>query len=180
MTTTSVVDEIEKLFIDDGDEPYGEQVTMREHMLLTAGAAENEGASDELIVACLLHDIGHLLVAPDDEYGKHTHDEIGAGWVAGHFPEPVAAPVRLHVAAKRYLCGVDSGYHDRLSPASQYTLTKQGGPMTSIEIEQFEQLSHFEDAIRLRKWEDEFAKSGDTEVPDFDRFRPLMEKLVVG
>ena len=51
--------------------------------------------------------------------------------------------------------------------------------MTSIEIEQFEQLNHFEDAIRLRKWEDEFGKSGDTEVPDLDRYRPLLESLVI-
>ena len=177
--TTFVVDEIARLFGEQGAETYSEKVSMREHMLLTAKTAERQGAGDELIAACLLHDIGHLLVEPDDQFGKHTHDEIGANWVAKHFPASVAEPVRQHVAAKRYLCGVDASYHNRLSPASKYTLTKQGGPMTSIEIEQFEQLNHFEDAIRLRKWEDEFGKSGDTGVPDLDRYRPLLESLVI-
>ena len=99
----SVADEVERLFVDCGDEFYGERVTMREHMLLTARVAEDEGASDELIAACLLHDIGHLLVVADDAYGKHTHDEIGVEWVSERFHTSVAAPVHLHVEAKRYL-----------------------------------------------------------------------------
>ena len=178
MKSTGVVDDVERLFEESGDASYGEALTMAEHMLLTARTAEQHGAGAELIAACLLHDIGHLLVDPDDEFGKHTHDAIGADWVAKHFPPSVADPVRHHVAAKRYLCGIDPNYHARLSRASQYTLTKQGGPMTATEIEQFEQLSHFEDAIRLRKWEDDFAKSGDADVPHFDRYRPLLESMV--
>lgn len=176
-STISVVNEIERLFIDQGDESYGEKVTMREHMLLTASRAEEEGADDELVAACLLHDIGHLLVEPDDEYGKHRHDEVGADWVSERFPESVAEPVRQHVAAKRYLCGVEPGYHEQLSPASQYTLTYQGGPMTSEEIENFERLTYFQNALMLRRWEDSRGKLADIEIPPFDRFRPLLERL---
>ena len=173
----AIVDEIEELYRREGDEPYGERVTMLEHMLLTAQTAERAGASDELIAACLLHDVGHLLVEPDDEYGKHTHDEIGAAWLSDRFPAVVSEPVRLHVGAKRYLCGVDPSYHDQLSAASQYTLTKQGGPMSDEEIEAFERIPHHGDAVTLRRWEDAYGKLDDTTVPSFDRYRPLLERL---
>jgi gamma-butyrobetaine dioxygenase len=178
--TSRVVDEIEELYETEGDEPYGEKISIMEHMLLTAQTAEREGADDQLIAACLLHDIGHLLVEPDDEYGKHTHDEIGADWVAARFPPGVSEPVRLHVAAKRYLCGVDPSYYDELSPASQYTLSKQGGPMSADEIVGFEGLAHHEDAIRLRRWEDAFGKRSDSEVPPFTKYRLLLERLANG
>ena len=174
----SVVDEIESLYLTQGDEPHGEKVSMFQHSLLTARKAEQAGASNELIAACLLHDVGHLLVEPDDEYGKHTHDSIGADWLAERFPPAVSEPVRHHVAAKRYICGIDPGYHDQLSSASQYTLTKQGGPMTPGEIEAFERLEYHKDALQLRRWEDGFGKIDDEVAPEFSRFRPLLEKLV--
>lgn len=162
-----VVDEIEELYRGKGHKPYGEVVTLFEHSLLTAQTAEHEGADEELIAACLLHDIGHLLVEPDNEYGKHTHDLIGADWLARHFRPGVSEPPRHHVAAKRYLCAIDPGYHDLLSPASQYTLTKQGGPMTPTEIVVFEQLDHHDDAVQLRRWEDALGKIADVPVPSF-------------
>ena len=146
-------------------------------MLLTAQTAEASGAPEALIAACLLHDVGHLLVEPDDEYGKHTHDEIGAEWVAARFPASVSEPVRHHVDAKRYLCGVDPAYYDELSPASQYTLGKQGGPMTGSEIVAFEQLRHHREAVQLRRWEDAFAKQSVTDVPSLEHFAPVLERL---
>ena len=175
----AVIDEIESIYRTKGAEPYGEKITLFEHSLLTALTAESQGASEELVAACLLHDIGHLLVEPDDAFGKHTHDEIGGDWLARRFPAAVSEPVRLHVAAKRYLCAIDPGYYDRLSAASQYTLTKQGGPMTTDEAEVFASSEHVEDAIKLRQWEDDFGKQGDVEIPEFDRFRALIERLVV-
>ena len=173
-----VIDSIADIYDAEGLEPYGEQVSMRDHMLLTAQRAVEEGASDELVAACLLHDVGHLLVSPDDEFGKHTHDEIGADWLTQHFPPAVSEPVRKHVEAKRYLCATDPAYHAKLSPASQYTLAKQGGPMSPGEIEQFEQEAYFEDALRLRRWEDEYGKLAGTRPPDFDEFRPILERLI--
>ena len=152
---------------------------MLKHSLLTVQAAEQAGADDELIAASLLHDIGHLLVEPDDEYGKHTHDSIGAAWLAERFPPAVSEPTRHHVAAKRYLCAIDPDYHDRLSPASQYTLTKQGGPMTPGELAAFEQLDHQPEAAQLRRWEDAFGKLDDAAIPPFAHYRSLLERLVV-
>ena len=98
---TGVVDEIEALFKSRGSESYGEKVTMFEHSLLTALTAERAGADEVLIAACLLHDIGHLLVEPDDDWGKHTHDSIGADWLSQRFALAVSEPTRHHVAAKR-------------------------------------------------------------------------------
>ena len=85
-TATALFDEIERLYTDRGREAYGEAVTMLEHSLITAMTAQRAGATPEMVAACLLHDIGHLLVEPDDEFGKHTHDTIGANWLADRFP----------------------------------------------------------------------------------------------
>ena len=175
---SAVVDEIEALFNSRGSESYGERVTMFEHSLLTALTAEQAGANETLIAACLLHDVGHLLVEPDDAWGKHTHDSIGADWLAERFAPAVSEPTRHHVAAKRYLCAIDPGYHDKLSTASQYTLTKQGGPMGSEEIVAFEELDYHEEAVQLRRWEDSFGKLSDVAAPQFSRYRVLLESLV--
>lgn len=177
ITPTSVVAEIEALYVAKGGDMYGEAVTMFEHSLLTAAAAEAADASDELVAASLLHDIGHLLVEPDDEYGKHTHDEIGADWLAARFPPAVSEPIRHHVAAKRFLCTTEPGYYDRLSAASQYTFSMQGGLMTEAEVAQFESQPFFAAAVQLRRWEDGFAKSAGVGVPEFGRYRSLLERL---
>jgi len=176
----SAVDELAALMADRGTRSYGENVTIAEHALLTAAAAEANGASDTLIAACLMHDVGHWLDEPDDEFGIHSHGDLGGDWVADRFPAAVADPVRLHVAAKRYLCAVDAGYHDELSPASQYTLTKQGGPMSPEEVGDFESLPHHQDAVQLRRWEDRHGKITDVPIPPLDHFRPLLESLETG
>ena len=54
--------DIELLFARHGAHQYsGEPVTQLEHALQTAHFAEQSGADDELVTACLLHDLGHLL-----------------------------------------------------------------------------------------------------------------------
>ena len=71
MNAAQVVDEIEAIYTERGGEAYGEQVTLFEHSLLTAGTARAAGASPALIAAALLHDIGHLLTTPDSEFGMY-------------------------------------------------------------------------------------------------------------
>ena len=66
------------------------------------------------------------------------HEEAGCAWLARHFSPSVTEPIRLHVAAKRYLCAVKSGYLAGLSPASRLSLAVQGGPMTAEEVADFE------------------------------------------
>ena len=54
--------DIEHLFARHGAEQYsGEPVSQLEHALQTAHLAEQSDAGDELVTACLLHDLGHLL-----------------------------------------------------------------------------------------------------------------------
>ena len=146
--------EIEGLFAAHGHETYGEGVTQEEHGLQAAALAEREGAPDALVVAALLHDIGHFLELADDAYGYHKHDRSGGDWLASRFGPEVSEPARLHVAAKRYLCAVDPGYLGTLSAASIHSLGKQGGPMSAAEAAEFARHPHVDAAVRLRRWDD--------------------------
>src|SRR5690349_24326992 len=115
-----------------------------------AGAlAEAAGAPAPLVAAALLHDVGHLRSETDARHGTG-----GARWLAQWFGPEVTEPVRLHVAAKRYLCAVEPGYAETLSPASVYTLGVQGGPMRGAELAEFAAGPYADDACRLRRWDD--------------------------
>jgi gamma-butyrobetaine dioxygenase len=173
---TGVVAEIEALFAAHGDESYGEGVTMREHMLQAAALAEAEGAGDALVIAALLHDVGHFLQPTDDSFGYHRHDQSGGDWLARRFPPDVSEPVRLHVAAKRYLCAVEPDYVARLSPASVHTLAHQGGPMSSKETRAFAALPHAEAALLLRRWDDG-GKTAGVVVRDLAHYRERIRRL---
>lgn len=172
-----VVAEIEALFAAHGAESYGEGVTMIEHALQAAALAEAEGAEDNLVVAALLHDIGHFLQPADDSFGYHKHDRSGGDWLARRFGPEVSEPVRLHVAAKRYLCATEPGYFDRLSAASVHSLSKQGGPMSATEATAFAALPHAAAAARLRRWDDGGKKDG-APVRDLEHYRPQIARQV--
>jgi predicted HD phosphohydrolase len=113
---------------------------------------------DALVVAALLHDVGHLLDGQDEDLADRgvdgRHEEAGCAWLSRHFGPEVTEPIRLHVAAKRYLCAVDRSYLSGLSRASRLSLELQGGPMTSAEVAAFEGHPFFRDAVRLRRWDD--------------------------
>jgi phosphonate degradation associated HDIG domain protein len=165
-----VLDEIANLFAARGHEAYGEGVSIAEHSLQTAALARSDGADSGLVVAALLHDIGHFIEAPDDAFGYHKHDRSGGVGLAARFPSAVSEPVRLHVAAKRYLCVVEPDYFDRLSMASKYSLTRQGGPMTSEEAAEFARRPFSDSAVRLRRWDDGGKMAG-MAVPPLESYR---------
>lgn len=51
---------IRQLFQAYGQEPYiGEAVSQEEHMCQAAWIAKSEGHDYEIVIGCLLHDIGH-------------------------------------------------------------------------------------------------------------------------
>jgi gamma-butyrobetaine dioxygenase len=162
--------EIEALFATHGHETYGEGVTMAEHSLQTAALARAEGADTALVVAALLHDIGHFLELRDDAFGYHKHDQSGGTWLAARFPAMVAEPVRQHVAAKRYLCAIEPRYHDILSVASQHSLSKQGGPMSADEAAEYGKRELVDRAVKLRRWDDAGKVEG-IEVAPLARYR---------
>jgi len=154
---------------------------MSEHMLQTAALAEHEGADDELIAAALLHDVGNYAdefsaYSPTDTFDKR-HDVVGAELLAPYFCRRVVAAVRLHVAAKRYLCAVQPEYFSLLSVASVHTLALQGGPMSPREVTEFKRHEGFADAVRLRVW-DEHAKVPGVATPTFDDYMPLLRRIV--
>ncbi|MFC0431903.1 TauD/TfdA family dioxygenase [Kutzneria buriramensis] len=166
------VAELAAMFDGPGGAAYlGEPVTQAQHMLLAGAEALRVQAPDHLVAAALLHDVGHLVA---DE--RH-HDTAGAQFLARWFPPAVTEPVRLHVAAKRYLCAVEPGYFDSLSPASVRTLGFQGGPMSPDEAATFAAGPYAQDAVTVRRW-DEAAKDPSAPVPAFDRFAPLLARVV--
>jgi predicted HD phosphohydrolase len=132
---------------------FGERVSMTEHALQTAYFAQQANAPESLIVAALLHDIGHLLAQVPDDIADWTAD-------AHRFPPGISEPVRLHVAAKRYLCATDAHYFAKLSPASVHTLKLQGGPMSAPEVAQFESERYFTAAVQVRRWDDQGKVAG--------------------
>lgn len=170
----AVADEVVELFAQGGNSRYGgEAVSQLEHGLQAALLAEDEGASSELIVAALLHDIGHLLHnLPDDAPDKgidDVHERLGAQWLASRFPTKVLEPVRLHVESKRYLCAVEPGYLEALSEPSLQSLYLQGGPMNEEECAEFRMGEHFEACVRLRRWDD-LAKIEGLATPPLEHF----------
>jgi [1-hydroxy-2-(trimethylamino)ethyl]phosphonate dioxygenase len=177
-----IVDEIIDLFHQRGDAAYhGEAVSQTEHALQSAALAERQGAADNLVIAALLHDVGHLLGGQDEDLAVKgvdgQHEAAAYAWLSKYFGPEVTEPVRLHVAAKRYLCAKNGTYLQGLSPASQLSLELQGGPMTPLERAQFETNPHYRDALRLRYWDDT-AKIPKLEVPGLEHYRIRLERLV--
>jgi phosphonate degradation associated HDIG domain protein len=153
-----------------------------EHALQAAMFAQRSGATLDLVVAALLHDVGHLLHdlpenAPDEGIDD-CHEELAGKWLAQYFGPAVIEPIRLHVTAKRYLCFADPGYLKQLSPPSLQSLLLQGGPMTSEEADEFEKNPHFESAVRLRRWDDA-AKVVNLPTPNLHHYLLMLDQATV-
>lgn len=94
-----------------------------------------------------------------------------------YFPPVVTECVRLHVAAKRYLCAKNPAYFGELSEASIHSLSLQGGPMYTEEIAVFEESPFYQQAVMVRKWDDEGKVAG-MKTKTFDDYAPLIQKVV--
>jgi phosphonate degradation associated HDIG domain protein len=176
-----IVDEIRTLFERSGGSLYGgEEVTQLEHALQAAMLAEEDGAEAPLIVAALLHDIGHLLHdLPDDAPDNGVddiHELLAHNWLRGHFGPEVTEPVRLHVDAKRYLCAAEPGYLTSLSAASQQSLALQGGTFSRDEAHEFEHRPFFEEGLRLRRWDD-LAKVVGLKTPGLNHYLSYVREV---
>ena len=177
-----VTSQILALFARRGNSQYGgEAVSQLEHALQAAALAENDNASPALIVASLLHDIGHLLHAlPHDapEQGiDDAHEDLADRWLRQYFAEDVVAPVQLHVAAKRYLSAAEPAYRQHLSEPSELSLQLQGGPMSAAEMADFALHPHYEAAVRLRRWDDE-AKIAGLATPPAEHFARYIDQTL--
>ena len=161
-------------------EYIGEPISQFEHALQCAYFAEQAGHNQEVILACLFHDIGHFAVETQQnkmaDLGIVHHEWIGANlaYELG-FSAKVALLIGNHVNAKRYLAGKKKDYFARLSAASKKTLFFQGGVMSEEEMLLFETHIHFKDILRVRV-NDEKAKEIGMEVPDLAYYRPYLSK----
>jgi phosphonate degradation associated HDIG domain protein len=176
-----VGDEVVRLFERRGGSAYGrEAVTQREHALQAAHLAREAGASPALVVAALLHDVGHLLHdLPDDAPDRGVddrHEELAARWLGDRFGPDVVEPARLHVEAKRFLCAVEPGYHDALSEPSRVSLRFQGGPMSPEQVGRFRASPHAAAAVTLRRCDDA-AKVPGLAVPGIEAYLPWIERV---
>ncbi|MCO5400836.1 phosphonate degradation HD-domain oxygenase [Ralstonia soli] len=168
------LDDIRTLFDRHGDIAYtGEPVSQLEHALQTAALAEEAGASDALVTAALLHDLGHLLNLQGDTPSAHgiddQHQYFVLPFLRATFPDAVLEPIRLHVDAKRCLCAIDPHYYARLSPDSVRSLALQGGVFSAEEAEAFMQRPYAADALQLRRWDD-LAKAEGHSTPGLAHF----------
>ena len=173
-----MVQKIVDLFNEKGHSLYGgEAVTQMEHALQAATFARKNNASDALITASLLHDIGHLLHAlPDDapDFGvDDLHEELAAIFLEKYFIKEVVEPAKLHVQAKRYLCFVDAGYYNTLSEPSRQSLALQGGIMNAEEAAEFEKYENYKEAVLLRTWDD-LAKDPTMQTDPIESFAPYI------
>jgi phosphonate degradation associated HDIG domain protein len=176
------ITEIRRLFAERGDSAYGgEAVSQREHALQAAYFARQSGSTAALVTAALLHDVGHLLHhLPDrapDQGLDDLHEQLAGRWLARWFGPEVVEPVCMHVAAKRYLCAVEPGYRETLSPPSLISLALQGGPMTSSEVQAFRESPHAAAALALRRFDDA-AKDPTLEVPGVDDYLPFIQEAL--
>jgi phosphonate degradation associated HDIG domain protein len=157
---------------------FGEAVTQAQHASQTAALAKAAGADNVVVIAALLHDVGHLLdwdnLRRHKEVGVIDHDRAGAEYLKNlGFSRRVCQLVEGHVSAKRYLVATNPHYAAQLSPTSRMSLELQGGPMNADEAALFAATITFEDCLRLREW-DEQAKAAGGSAPGMESYRDLL------
>src|SRR5262249_29768275 len=161
-----------------GGKRYGlSTINQRAHALQAAWLAEKAGGSAALITVSVLHDIGHMVhdlgEDPASEGIDDKHEELGEAWLARWFGPDVTEPVRLHVAAKRYLCAAEPNYFTKLSSDSVRSLALQRGRMSESEMAKYRANPHAKAATALRRF-DEGAKVKCLETPPVEYFFPYI------
>jgi predicted HD phosphohydrolase len=140
----------------------GENMTQTEHALQCAYYAKYYNYDNYLIIAALLHDIGHIipydtLSSADkmNNLGILRHENKGSLFLSKlGYNDKICNLVLNHVNTKRYLCTIDNKYINKLSEASKKIMEYQGNLMTLEEIIEFKKNIYFEDCIKLRNLDD--------------------------
>ena len=183
MTTDELLAEITEIFAIRADGHYGlSAITQKQHALQAAWLAECHGQPSAMIAAALMHDIGHMVhdlgQDPAAEGVDDEHERLGHAWLAQHFGPDVTEPVRLHVAAKRFLCATEPDYYAKLSADSVRSLALQGGPMSAAEVAEFRAVPQRRDAVQLRRY-DEQAKVKGLTTPPVEHFLPHVRRSLM-
>ncbi len=176
------LEQIADIYARYGYRHYGESVNQREHALQCAHLAEQSDEPAPMIVACLLHDIAHMLSLTRDDGMPVTddgHQHLAIPFLRRLLPDAVLEPIRLHVDAKRYLCGAEPGYYALLSPGSVASLALQGGPLSVDGMATFLRQPYSRDAIRLRRYDDQ-AKVPGMCTPGYGHFARILKSVAAG
>lgn len=192
MASQDIIERLFEIFTRHGVRSYqGGGVSMAEHMLQTAAAAEGASCAPSVVAAALLHDVGHFITdfAKLEDDPKHAsmleatvdrrHEIAGARMLQPYFPPAVVEPIRLHVQAKRYLSAVEKDYVKTLAPQALHTLGLQGGPMSPDDVAVFEENPYCRTAAMLRRWDNAAVVPG-LKTPDFEHYRGILENLLTG
>jgi 2-amino-1-hydroxyethylphosphonate dioxygenase (glycine-forming) len=181
MTAQEKTEQLFNILLTQGQADYiGEPVSQLEHAVQAAQLAQRVNAPDEVVIAALFHDIGHMLEGAETmgDYGNADHEALGAEYMKGlGFSDMVCSLVRGHVQAKRYLTYKHPAYYDKLTEASKQTLEYQGGRMTAEEATAFEADPLFDWHLKMRAW-DEQAKIEGQVLPDFKEYKDISIKLL--
>jgi phosphonate degradation associated HDIG domain protein len=181
MSAEQKVEQLFKILLTQGQADYiGEPVSQLEHAVQAAQLAERVGASDEVVIAALFHDIGHMIESAETMggYGNADHEGLGAEYMKNlGFSDTVCNLVRGHVQAKRYLTYKHPSYYEKLSEASKQTLEYQGGRMTETEATAFEADPLFDWHLKMRAW-DEQAKLENQPLPDLTKYKEMAGRLL--
>ncbi len=166
--------ELLDIFVGRATRRYGlSEINQLQHALQSAALAEADGATAATVLASLLHDVGHMIHRLGEDPASRgiddRHEELGAQWLAERFGPEVSEPVRLHVAAKRFLCSTESDYFGKLASDSVRSLELQGGLMSADEIEAFRATPFYAEAVRLRRYDEE-AKDPHARTADVDHY----------
>jgi len=181
------IPEIVQLLGSRGTTWYGQEaVSQLDHALQCAHLAEQANETPETVVAALLHDLGHILSTkrPDEVPADvlptqdDLHQFVALPFLRSQFSDAVLEPIKLHVDAKRYLCAVDAGYWEALSPTSKHSLELQGGRYDEAQVFSFEALTFYSEAVRLRRYDD-LAKVPGQITPPLTHYATLMEQVKV-
>ena len=176
-----IIDKIINKYQTNNSLYIGEKVTITEHMVQTAMLAEQNHSSESLICACLLHDYGHFIIEDPNQLVSKSidgkHENIGFNFLKNYFKPEVVEPIKLHVQAKRYLCR-NKSYWNILSEASKVSLKLQGGIMSDNETKKFVSLKFHEQAILLRKYDDE-GKILNIKMKKIEDYRNLINSQLV-
>lgn len=181
MSPQQATEQLFNTLLTQGQADYiGEPVSQLEHAVQAAQLAERVNAPDEVIIAALFHDIGHMVESPETMggYGNADHEGLGAQYMKNlGFSNTVCNLVRGHVQAKRYLTYKHASYYNNLSEASKQTLEYQGGRMTEAEAAAFEADPLFDLHIKMRAW-DEQAKLENQPLPDMEKYKAMCIALL--
>jgi predicted HD phosphohydrolase/ectoine hydroxylase-related dioxygenase (phytanoyl-CoA dioxygenase family) len=179
-----VIDYILNLYHENGHTKYDDDGSQLEHAFVVMNMARQNNYSENFQLSCFLHDIGHLLLDENNDNDNFLESDLKHEYCGGKFLrqflcDEIVLPITLHVRAKRYLCTVNQSYYDQLSPASKKSFCIQGGKMNESEIELFKKSRYFNEAIKMREFEDISKKNMRNSTPDcLDYVKSLLEKHV--